>query len=150
MQPRILLYAFAVYVLLMSGVVSAKDYFGLNLATETIETATNKAKALFADRHRLNDLSLRIDGNGLLRFYGWFDYLEVYFRPEGGVDRIDVFANHLSNDQMAKLVKHLQEDYDLSELSALPYQGKDIRGVEWSARLQGKHGVMITVNNVKR
>jgi hypothetical protein len=46
--------------------VHAKDYFGLNLATETIDSATQKAKSLFADNHRIEDAGLRIVGNGLL------------------------------------------------------------------------------------
>ena len=117
--------------------VQAKDYFGLNLATETIDSATQKAKSLFADNNRIEDAGLRIYGNGLLRFYGWFDYMDVRFRSGGGVSRVDVFANSLTDIQLEKLIKHLREDYDVSDLSTLPYRGKDTRGVAWDVRLSG-------------
>jgi hypothetical protein len=126
--------------------VQAKDYFGLNLATETIDSATQKAKSLFADNHRIEDAGLRIVGNGLLRFYGWFDYMDVRFSPAQGIRRIDVVANNLSDAQQVKLIKHLHEDYDLADLSVLPYRGKDIRGIAWDVRLDSRSVVIVLSN----
>jgi hypothetical protein len=126
--------------------VQAKDYFGLNLATETIDSATQKAKSLFADNNRIEDAGLRIVGNGLLRFYGWFDYMDVRFSTARGIRRIDVVANNLSDAQQVKLIKHLHEDYDLADLSVLPYRGKDIRGIAWDVRLDGR-SVLISLTN---
>jgi len=150
MRNSIKVFSFMVLLLLMMESANAKDYFGLNLSTETIDSATKKANSLFADNQCLDNAGLRIYGNGLLRFYGWFDYMDVKFRTGTGINQVDVFANNLSDAQLAKLIKHLHEDYDLADLSALPYRGKDIRGIVWDARLVGKSALISLTNETSR
>jgi hypothetical protein len=72
--------------------------------------------------------------------------MDVRFSPAQGIRRIDVVANNLSDVQQAKLIKHLHEDYDLADLSVLPYRGKDIRGIAWDVRLDSRSVVIVLSN----
>lgn len=111
----------------------AKDYFGITMAVDTAKTVCQKADRVFADCEVTPEGDAIIQGNGLLRLLNpVIQQAHVSFAKDGKAEVLTVLTRPLSDKSIEKLIKHLKEDYDLSELTELATQNMiDIRGLRW-------------------
>lgn len=118
---------------LLSCVVSAKDYFGITLNLDTAQSSCDKASRVFADCDRLSNGDVMVQGNGLIRLLNpSMKQALVSFSAQGMAKKIVVTTRFLSASMQQKLLAHLREDYDLSQLTQLSAQGLvDIRSNIW-------------------
>lgn len=128
-------------VWLMSGVLlccfalsaQAKDYFGITMAVDTAKTVCQKADRVFADCEVTPEGDAIIQGNGLLRLLNpVIQQARVSFAKDGKAEVLTVLTRPLSDKSIEKLIKHLKEDYDLTNLTTLSAENlTDIRGLRW-------------------
>ncbi len=111
----------------------AKDYFGITLDVDTAKTVCQKADRVFADCEVTPEGDAVIQGNGLMRLLNpVIQQARVSFAPDGKANQLLVLTRPLSEKSMEKLVKHLREDYDLTDLTALSADNRvDIRSRRW-------------------
>ncbi len=111
----------------------AKDYFGITMDVDTAKTVCQKADRVFADCEVTAEGDAIIQGNGLLRLLNpVIQQARVSFAPDNKANVLVVLTRPLSDKSIEKLIKHLREDYDLSELTQLSAENLvDIRGLRW-------------------
>lgn len=111
----------------------AKDYFGISMAVDTAKTVCQKADSVFADCEVTPEGDAIIQGNGLLRLLNpVIQQARVSFAKDGKAEVLTVLTRPLSDKSIEKLIKHLREDYDLTNLTTLSAENlTDIRGLRW-------------------
>jgi len=111
----------------------AKDYFGISMNVDTAKTVCQKADRVFADCEVLPEGDAMIQGNGLLRLLNpVIQQARVSFGTEGKAEVLAVLTRPLSEKSIEKLIKHLREDYDLTDLKSLNVENLiDVRGLRW-------------------
>jgi len=122
--------------LLLSLSVEAKDYFGFNFDEDNPARVCQKAHQIFADCEQYPDGHVVVLGSGLLSIAAdWLKDARISFLPNHHINMIHVSTHVLDEDERLRLLRHLQEDYDLSTLSSLNIVSLlDQRGVEWSIK----------------
>lgn len=132
-----LLKILAAVIVLTTTPVMAKDYFGFNFDEDTPVRVCNKAEIVFADCEPLPDGRILVRGNGLLSLAAdWLNDANITFNADAKIEEILVRTHVLDVDERIRLLKHLQEDYDLDALKTLNnVRLTDIRGYIWSIDL---------------
>jgi hypothetical protein len=123
----------ALLLTLLAFNAQAKDYFGITLDGDTAKTVCQKADRVFADCDLTTEGDAIIQGNGLLRLLNpIIQQASVSFAKDGKAQVLTVLTRPLSDKSIEKLIKHLEEDYDLTGLSELSVGNLiDIRGHRW-------------------
>jgi hypothetical protein len=135
-----------IFLALLSLQANAKDYFGLNLDSDNFSIVREKARIVFADADK-TDTGLRIQGNGLLRLHGWLDYVDISFSKEKGICAIDIYTTKIDEEKTQRLINHLRKDYDLTDLTTIPYSGEDQRQIKWIINKNGNNVVIHVLTN---
>lgn len=112
----------------------AKDYFGITMTVDTAKTVCQKADRVFADCEVTAEGDAIIQGNGLLRLLNpVIQQARVSFAKDGKAEILTVLTRPLSDKSIEKLIKHLREDYDLTNLTTLSVENlTDTRGLRWN------------------
>lgn len=119
--------------ILLSLSVEAKDYFGFNFNEDTPERVCQKANLVFAECEKQINGDVLVIGSGLLSLAAdWLKNARIQFLPDARIQSIHVSTHVLDQTEHDRLLRHLQEDYDLSTLRSLNVvKLLDQRGFEW-------------------
>lgn len=130
---KLILLCFSIFSLMSA---QAKDYFGITLDVDTPQTVCEKAQSVFADCRVSADGHAIIKGNGLIQLINpVIMQATVIFSQNQQAQSIVVLTHPLTEQSSEELIKHLNEDYDLSNLTRLEVENLvDVRGRRWDIK----------------